>query len=354
MPSPTTFDPNTLPFNNPKESRKVAIVTGGNSGLGWYTVLHLYMHGWTVYLAARNPTKAATAVKDIKLEAEKRKTTLPSNAVFGEIIFFQLDLISLETTKQGLIRFLNMESQLDLLINNAGVMALGPDDSKDNLDIQIRTNHVNPFYLTLNLIPLLEQSKSPRVVFVSSLGHYGTDNPTDLSKLYSQIPTFISGWLRYGNSKLANIHAAKGLALNFPSILSVSLHPGVCVNTNLFSHWLNTPFVGIFLKISSDILSRFVGISNEEGAYNTLYTALSPEVTQAQNGDYFTPVGNVTEPSSAASSAAGVEHTWKWTLNKYVSKGYFTEEEVAALHEPLSKSSLSVYQDLKPVSGSTQ
>lgn len=345
MASPEPFNPINLPYNDPSETRKVAIVTGGNSGIGWYTTLHLYIHGWTVYLAARNPTKAADAVTKIKAEANLRKVHFPSNAKFGEIIFTQLDLSTIESTKKGLSEFLKKESQLDLLINNAGVMALPAQLTKDNIDIQIQTNHVSPLYFTINLLPLLEKSKfGARIVFVSSLGHYSSYYSNDIGAQYSIIPTIISGWIRYGNSKLANIHAAKALALKFPSILSVSLHPGVCLNTNLMDYWHNLPYAGPFIRIFSSFVTHFSGVSNEEGSYNSLYTALSPDLTvQNDNGKYFMPVGIETAPSNKASSPIAVKNTWDWTVSKLVDLGFFTPTEVEALHEPLSEKSLSFY-----------
>ncbi|VVT56472.1 uncharacterized protein SAPINGB_P005081 [Magnusiomyces paraingens] len=347
---PQDFNPNSLPFNDPAQTRKVALITGGNSGLGFFTSLHLYTHGWEVYVAARNPTKANDAIKKIKSEAESRKSDLPAIAVFGELHFTQLDLSSLAKTKKGVDEFLSKESQLNLLINNAGVMALPIEITDDQLDIQIQTNHISPFYLTLNLLPLLKKSEfGPRIVFLSSLGHQITDNPKDFGKLYNYIPTFISGMLRYGNSKLANIQTAKALALRYPSILSVAVHPGVCCQTNLLSYWRNLPYIGYVASITVDTINHYIGISNEQGSYNTLFVALSPEVTtQENNGDYFTPVGFVTQPSAIASDPEKIQQTWDWTVTQLVDRGFLSPEEAQKLNG--SKPSSSDSADTIPSS----
>lgn len=376
MPSPRSFDPNTLPFNDPHVSRKVAIVTGGNAGLGYFTVLHLYMHGWTVYMGSRNPTKAYKAINDITLQASQRQKAgkLPSNAVFGELKFWQLNLGSLQETKKGLIRFLETETQLDLLVNNAGVMGQPLQISQDGVDVQMQTNHLSPFYMTINLIPLLEesaarskadknsngQSTQPRVVFLSSDAHFLTTNPSDLAATYSSGPNFFGTWLRYGTSKLANIHTAKALAERFPSsFLTIAVHPGICANTELGNHLKSTWVFGLINVIFFWIVSFFAGISNEQGAYNTLYAALSPELETAtasskegnkkpiKNGDYLTPVGVNTTPSSAARNPLSIANSWKWTTDKLISEKYMTESEAQALQEPLEKESLEVYRELK-------
>ncbi|VVT56473.1 uncharacterized protein SAPINGB_P005082 [Magnusiomyces paraingens] len=330
--SPKDFNPNSLPFNDPEQIRKVAIVTGGNSGIGYYTVLHLFTHGWDVYLAARNPNKAAEAISKIKVEAESRKGELPARAVFGKIYFVQLDLSSLEKTKKGIAEFLSKESQLDLLVNNAGTLVLPIELNEDNLDVQIQTNHVGPVYLTISLLPLLLKSKcGPRVVFVSSLGHYFTDGPKDLGRVYKYAPGILSAWLRYSNSKLANIHATRALEKRYPSILWLAVHPGICTQTNINTFWTGLPIVGPIIGFFFNSLQNVVGISNEEGAYNSLFASLSPDLTFEENGAYFNPVGFETQTSKIASDPERIQYTWDWTIENIVNSGYLSLEEANKL-----------------------
>lgn len=482
--NPHTFNPSTaLPYLDPSQTRKVALVTGANSGLGWYTCLHLYVHGWTVYVGARDPVKGEKAVKEIKEEAERRRALsssageqvkeaasekdresetfderhrIPKNATFGTLIFFPCNLISLETTQTAIDWFLSHEKQLDLLINNAGVMGTEIDTEYDNLDVQVRVNHLAQLLLTIRLIPLLLLSPSsfgsdasstltcdtkvsletednekavdekiendshyPRIIFLSSIGHTFSDNPPDLSKLYSHLPNFVGTWLRYGVSKLANIHTAKALAQKYgktgsgKGIACIAVHPGVAVHTNLFNCWTNyngsvtgsasnagtnsgtnsaaagfaekaTGWVGNWFsygiskacELGLNLTEKVMGVSVEEGCYNTLYAALSPDISPSTgstgstrspgssgsststsatitsqtndketdskdksegsgvvipNGSYLTPVGCLTAPSAAASSSASVENTWKWSIQKFVDLGAVGEDEAEEL-----------------------
>lgn len=342
----TYSNPNSLPYNNPKQTRMVALVTGGNSGLGYYTCLHLYMHGWTVYIASRNPTKASQAARDIKLEAESRIPQLPQDTQFGEILTTTVDFGTLEGTKKGVLEFIAKESQLDLLINNAGVMGVPTEITPDGLDIQIQANHVAPFYFTINLIPLLEQSKYRRIVFLSSMGHAGNDGSNDMSRVYPYIPNLVSGMLRYANSKLANIQTAKALCKRFPSFTVLAVHPGICLQTNLSGYFFNFPVVGGLFKIVGNVINHYAGLSNEEGSYNTLYASLSPELTaEKDNGKYYIPFGKEATPAKLGTDPVAIEKTWEWTLTQLIDRKYFTPEEAQLIKEPLNKESLSIYQD---------
>jgi NAD(P)-dependent dehydrogenase (short-subunit alcohol dehydrogenase family) len=142
----------------------------------------------------------------------------------------QLDLAQLESIRQFSKKFHAAESQLHILINNAGVMACPKAKTRDGFEMQIGTNHMGHFLLTNLLLDLLKQSAPARVITVSSLFHmYGRINREDLNseKHYWR-------WIAYGQSKLANVLFSRELAkrLEGTGVTSNSLHPGA-VNTEL-------------------------------------------------------------------------------------------------------------------------
>lgn len=146
------------------------------------------------------------------------------------IHFLQLDLASMESIRQFSKKFHELENQLHILINNAGIMACPRAITKDGFEAQIGTNHMGHFLLTNLLLDLLKQSAPSRVVVVSSLFHwYGRINKEDLNSEKSYYR-----WLAYGQSKLANILFARELAtrLQGTGVTVNSLHPGA-VRTEL-------------------------------------------------------------------------------------------------------------------------
>lgn len=202
----------------PDLSGKIAIVTGGNTGIGYETTYELLRKGAKVYLAARSESRATDAIK--KLEAAK----LP-----GSVQWLKIDLQDLASVKTAAKEFTDQESRLDMLFLNAGVMA-GPYSlsATDGLESQIQTNHISQFLFANLLVPKLESSGDPRVVVTSSAGHQMFSATAESFTSVEQLNgTFGSTWKRYGQSKLANILFAQGLAERHPKILANSCHPGM-------------------------------------------------------------------------------------------------------------------------------
>lgn len=329
-----------LPYNDPAKSRKVVIVTGSNIGIGYYTALHLYMHGWYVYMACRSESKAKDAQKRILEEAKERKAKDPSlkDAIFGELDFLKLDLGSLKQTEEAAEIFKRKEPNgLDILINNAGVMALPVQMTEDGYDIQLQVNHLAPSLFTLKLLPLLLANKGAtgRIVNLSSLGHQGTDGACDYTRLYDWFPVSFWSFMRYGLAKNANIHMAKALAQRYPSkLLCTSVHPGVCVDTGLGRYWDDKLITGLLMKTTFALSSVLGGITGEQGSYTSLYCALSPELTaEKDNGKFYRPWPHAAEPSNTAKDPVKIEKTWLWTVNELVKKGYLDTNEVDSFRE---------------------
>lgn len=200
---------------------KTAIVTGANSGLGFETALVLAHKGATVIVACRDATKAAAAMKSIRARA-------PS----ARLEFQALDLADLGSVRMFAQRFSATHARLDILCNNAGVMALPQRRTKDGFEMQIGTNHLGHFALTAQLLPVIEKTPRARIVTTSSGFHWmGRIRLDDLNgtRAYSR-------WGAYCQSKLANLMFAFELQrrLQAAGIAAASLaaHPGYAA-TNL-------------------------------------------------------------------------------------------------------------------------
>ena len=141
----------------PDLTGKLALVTGATSGLGYETALELLRHGADVLVAARNPDKAAQAAETLTQKAGRAPTVL------------ELDLADLASVEKAADEVITSYDRLDLLINNAGVMAPPYRETVDGFELQIGTNHLGHFALTGRLMPLLVNGS--RVVTVSSFMH---------------------------------------------------------------------------------------------------------------------------------------------------------------------------------------
>ncbi|OMJ25525.1 Retinol dehydrogenase 14 [Smittium culicis] len=247
-------------------SKKIAIVTGANSGIGYETTRALALAGFHVVMACRNKNLAEQAIESLKI-----KTNLDS------FEFIELDLSSFASINAFISHFKSLHKSLDLLINNAGVMMCPYSLTKDGIEMQFGTNHVGHFILTNGLIDLLLASHSPRLIFVSSLVHYsGRFENYDFLKEHNY-----NKYKNYSISKICNIMFATELARKYKNTNLVvnSLHPGV-VNTNLGRHVLTS--TNSFL----DFIKSALTITPTHGALTTIKLALSPDV-ESISGKYF-------------------------------------------------------------------
>jgi protochlorophyllide reductase len=204
----------------PDQSGRIALVTGANSGLGLETARALAQHGATVLLACRQRSRGEAA----------RQQLLPLARAGLEVI--DLDLADLASVAAAASQVHREFGRLDLLINNAGVMAPPRRLSRDGYELQFAVNHLGHFALTAALLPLLEQQSGARIVTVSSGAHYfGRIAFDDLQGERRYDP-----WSAYGQSKLANVMMAlelqERLAAAGSTTLSIAAHPGLA-RTNL-------------------------------------------------------------------------------------------------------------------------
>jgi len=238
---------------------KVCIVTGANTGIGKETARVLAKHNGTVILGCRSLERGNEAKKEIIENLKQSKSDFNENL----LKVMELDLSSLESTKQFAVNFTKEYNQLHYLINNAGVMALQEwQASKDGYEMQFATNHLGHFYLTSLLTNVLMQSKPSRVINVSSEAHQFCPNPfVDNLKSYIEkkdgpAQDNYGPWANYGVSKASNILFAREYNRRYQplGITSVSLHPGT-IPTDLsrnLPNWmastLKSSFGRLFLK----------------------------------------------------------------------------------------------------------
>ena len=251
----------------PELKDKVAIVTGANSGIGFETAKELARHGAQTVLACRSVDKAQAALAKIQAE-------LPN--AHAEVIL--LDLASLDSIHQFVGTFKAKYDQLDLLVNNAGIMMVPYGTTEDGFERQFGTNHLGHFALTGLLLDLLLAVSEGRVVNVSSTAHrMGT---IDFENLMFTNGADYSPSRAYARSKLANLLFTYELQRKFEAIgketLAVAAHPG-WTETNLQQHAGSMRF-----------LNRFFAQQPPTGALPTLYAATAADV---EGGDYYGPGG---------------------------------------------------------------
>ncbi len=256
----------------PDQAGARVVVTGASSGLGLRSAEALAAAGASVILACRNPRKADAALVSVASRA-----TGPAPEVVA------LDLASLESVRSCAAELTGRFGHVDVLMNNAGIMAVPKSRTVDGFESQIGTNHLGHYALTGLLLPTLLAARAPRVVTVSSNAH--KVGRLHLDDLFFE-HTHYSRWRAYGQSKLANLlftselqrrASAAGTAL-----LAAAAHPGYAA-TNLTSG----PATGAavlrpFLKLGD----RLVGQPDHMGALPQLYAATMPDV---QPDDYWGP-----------------------------------------------------------------
>ena len=262
----------------PPQTGRVALVTGATSGLGLETARALAGAGARVILAARTEVKAAQAVANIT-------RTVPNAA----LSFEKLDLASLASVREAARRISGQYASLDLLVNNAGVMAIPHRTlTEDGFETQFASNFLGHFALTRHLLAMLCAAPAARVVTLGSLaaraGAIAFDDP--------QLARGYTPWRAYSQSKLACVMFAIELGRRAKAagwrLVSAASHPGWSV-TNLQTvgpqMGLNRPsLASIGMRLFEPVLAQ----SAAAGALPTLFAATAPGVS---NGDYVGPDG---------------------------------------------------------------
>ncbi len=259
----------------PDQRGKVAVITGGNSGIGYEAASALAGKGARVILAVRNVEKGQAAVAAIK-------RTYPGAA--AEVM--ALDLSDLSSVRRFAAAFRQRFEALPLLINNAGVMALPYRRTVDGFEMQFGTNHLGHFALTGLLLPAILAAPRARVVVVSSGAHAsGKIDFDNLDGKQSYRP-----WRAYSQSKLANLLFAYELQRRFTAAgvdaRAVGCHPGYAA-TNLQAagpRMSGSRFGERFMEVANRLFAQSAAI----GALPTLYAATAADI---RGGEYIGPLG---------------------------------------------------------------
>jgi NAD(P)-dependent dehydrogenase (short-subunit alcohol dehydrogenase family) len=307
---------------------KTAIVTGGNSGIGYYAALHLARKGANVVLACRNPQKCQTAAASM---TQNITSTNDNNVVTGgSIECMILDTSSLASVHGFAVTFTQKyeDQPLHMLLLNAGI-ALDhsrPRGTIDGIEVTFATNHVGHHLLYKllqpNILHAAEQSGNARVVLTSSVANYDARQLSLTKKGLLETPND----QRYGNSKLAQIlfaqEAARQLSENEEKRVYVnSGHPGF-VQTGIFkpvSEAFSQEGANIGEKLMNVMLTmcqnRGIMWSPEDGALTILYLAASPSIAEKGiRGKYYHPQGfEVTPNPKLASNETLQRELWKFT-----------------------------------------
>lgn len=259
----------------PKQTGRTVVITGGNSGIGLEAAKVLARKGARVILASRDATRAAAAAKEISGSRAK--------ASVETVVLNLASLASVRACAEDLGRRCE---RLDVLINNAGVMAIPRRNTEDGFETQFGTNHLGHFALTALLFPLLSKTPGARVVTVASLAHhFGFIN---FFNLHGQL--YYDPFFAYAQSKLANLLFSYELDRRCRAagvdVTAVACHPGISA-TNLgyagprMLNWpLGEALVGMFTSIGTQ--------SAADGALPTLYAGFAADV---RGGDYIGPDG---------------------------------------------------------------
>src|SRR5690606_1963069 len=268
--------------NMPDLTGKTAIVTGGNTGIGYETVKALYEKGANVTLAARNEKKAIEAIEKIKAETKGA----------GNLEIGILNIANLSQIKTFADEFKSRHNQLDILINNAGVMIPPASKTDDGFELQFGVNFLGHFALTGHLFTLLKNSSNARIVTLSSGAATLTDG-IDFENLKLEKP--YNEWQSYAVSKLADIlftyeldRKLKAASLN---IISAAVHPGV-TRTDLQRHIPGEQLEGMFSEFD-EVMQPW------QGALPSLFAATD---TLVKGGEFFGPDGEKEESGYPALS----------------------------------------------------
>jgi NAD(P)-dependent dehydrogenase (short-subunit alcohol dehydrogenase family) len=256
----------------PEQAGRIAVVTGANSGLGLIAARELARRGALVVLACRNMDKGSPAHAQVAAAATGPEPELE-----------ELDLANLSSVRSFAETFAKNHQGLDLLMNNAGVMASPRRRTADGFELHFGTNHLGHFALTNLLLPLMEGREDARVVTLSSNAHK-TVRGIAFGNLNGERRYF--RWNAYGQSKLANLLFAleldRRLRASGSTVKSLAAHPGYAA-TNLQS--AAAPLVDrLAMKVGNAVVAQ----SDEMGALPVLYAATEPGL---EGGTYVGPDG---------------------------------------------------------------
>jgi NAD(P)-dependent dehydrogenase (short-subunit alcohol dehydrogenase family) len=283
-----------------------ALVTGATSGLGYETALELLRHGADVLVAGRHPEKAARTAEALTQASGRRPTVV------------QLDLADLSSVEKAADGLGKSYDRLDLLVNNAGVMATPYRQTVDGFELQLGTNHLGHFALTGRLLNLLLKAPAPRVVTVSSFMHKTVGGITQED--FTRPANGYRKWDAYGKSKLANLlfmfeldRRAQAAGVH---LVSVGAHPGYA-STNLQAAGPELAGQAFQARLLA-AATRLIAQSAAAGAWPSLYAGTSPDV---RPGSYVGPsflgyrgTPKLARPARTAQDPELAKRLWEWSV----------------------------------------
>jgi protochlorophyllide reductase len=272
------------------------VITGANSGVGYESAVALARKGAHVVMACRSMDKA-----------ERARQTLLARVSTASLDVMQLDLSDLQSVHAFVAAFQAKYARLDVLMNNAGIMAVPFAKTVDGFESQFGTNHLGHFALTGLLLPTLMATPASRAVTLSSSASFR--GQLDFDNLQGE--KRYTPWGAYSQSKLANIMFAQELERQLRAakrhVKSIVVHPGYAA----------TELQGKAAGSGGQFMARFVNRlaqTAEVGARAQLFAATAPE---ARGGEFYGPrwmmAGNVVrvEPNSRAKNLADAARLWQ-------------------------------------------
>ena len=269
---------------------RVAVITGASGGLGLETARALATHGAAVVLAARDPQKTEAA-----------RATILERVPGARVDVVHLDLSSLDAVRTAAAEVVERFPRIDLLIDNAGVMACPLDRTADGFEMQFGTNHLGHFLFTTLLEGPLVAAAPSRVVVLSSAGHRQGGIRWDDPNFAREDEYF--NWDAYGQAKTANALFALELDRRWSpeGVHAYSVHPGV-IMTDLARHMTKDDFDWMASRAPRG--GDFSFKSVEQGAATSVWAATAPEL-DAHGGAYLEDC-SVGVPTDDADAPSGV------------------------------------------------
>ncbi|MDP5104409.1 MAG: SDR family NAD(P)-dependent oxidoreductase [Erythrobacter sp.] len=245
-------------------SGQTVFITGANSGLGQETARAMAAKGAHIVMAGRDQAKLDEAVAAITASVPQ-----------AQLDTLTVDLGSLESIRAATSRARQRFAKIDILINNAGVMACPFLHTHDGFEMQFGTNHLGHFALTAELMPLIERGSAKRIVNLSSRGHHFApvdfDDPNFQHRPYDP-------WISYGQSKTANVLFTVGLEQHFAvlGIHAYAVHPGG-IQTNLGRHMTPEMIEALMARVTSHD-TGFQWKTIPQGAATSCWAATAEEL----------------------------------------------------------------------------
>ena len=253
-------------------SGKRVVITGGASGLGLETARAMAAKGANIVIPVRDLAKG-----------EEAAATIRQSVPEAQVELMACDLGSMDSVRAFADAFLEKHDRIDLLINNAGVMACPQGETADGFETQFGTNHIGHFLLTNLLMPAVVNGAPARIVNLSSRGHHRDevhyDDPNFDNRDYDK-------WASYGQAKTANIQFSVGLEkrLADKGVHAYAVHPGGIV-TNLGRHLTEDDIKDLMARMTENAGESPIMKTVEAGAATTCYAATAPEL-EGQGGVY--------------------------------------------------------------------